>query len=84
MVGDCKTGKTTISKRITEDGVGFLYEPTVGVDFFVKTLAYEGKSVKVKLWDTAGDGKFKDIVAKYYEKGQFVVVVYATNNRASF
>lgn len=84
LVGDSKSGKTSISNRIIETNLSYENKPTVGVDFHVKTFNHEGRAVKLKLWDTAGDDRFKSIVVPYYEKAQFAVAVYAPHNRASF
>lgn len=32
----------------------FIIQPTIGIDFLVKNMTYKGATVRVQLWDTAG------------------------------
>ena len=42
------------------------FTPTIGIDFKIKTLRVRDKSVKLQLWDTAGQEKFFNITRSYY------------------
>lgn len=39
---------------------------TIGVDFTMKTLVIEGKRVKLQIWDTGGQERFRTITQSYY------------------
>ncbi len=43
-----------------------------------------GKKVKVQLFDTAGQEKFRSIVGSYYKGAQGIVLVYDIASRGSF
>ena len=45
------------------------FTPTIGIDFKIKTLRVRDKSVKLQLWDTAGQEKFFNITRSYYVSG---------------
>ena len=34
------------------------YQATIGIDFLSKTMYLEDRTVRLQLWDTAGQGKF--------------------------
>ena len=50
----------------------------------MKVIDVEGKKVKVQIWDTAGQDRFKTITESFYKNASGVVLTYAVNNRESF
>ena len=60
------------------------YKCTIGVDFLMKTLNLNGKTVKLQLWDTAGQEKYKSMVASYYRGANVALVVFDITSHASF
>ena len=46
LIGDAGVGKTSLLRRFTDD-VFTSDGPTIGVDFSIKTLEIDGKTVKV-------------------------------------
>ncbi len=42
------------------------FTPTIGIDFKIKTVRVRDKTVKLQLWDTAGQEKFFNITRSYY------------------
>lgn len=48
------------------------FTPTIGIDFKIKTLRIGDKTVKLQLWDTAGQEKFFNITRSYYVIHLFV------------
>ena len=45
----------------------------VGVDFKIRTVDIDGKKIKLQMWDTSGQERFKTITTSYY-KGSMVSV----------
>ncbi len=54
VIGDYGVGKTSIIRRYTEGFFSPNYKLTIGVDFAVKTITHEDKTIKLQLWDIAG------------------------------
>ena len=44
----------------------------------------DGQKVKLQIWDTAGEERFKNIQASYYKGANGILVVYDITNRESF
>ena len=44
----------------------------------------EGKRVKLQIWDTAGQEKYRSIVQTYYKGAVGIILVYSVNDRKSF
>lgn len=51
------------------------FTPTIGIDFKIKTLRVREKSVKLQLWDTAGQEKFFNITRSYYVRIEFFILM---------
>ena len=54
------------------------FTPTIGIDFKIKTLRVRDKTVKLQLWDTAGQEKFFNITRSYYVSSSVVVSLAST------
>jgi len=84
ILGDFCVGKTAIIKRKCENVFDHQYTTTIGVDFFNFKTTVDDKKVKVFIWDTAGQEKFKTIVKSYYNGTNGALLVYDITDRKSF
>jgi len=84
ILGDSATGKSAIMDRFCESVFSTNHIATIGVDFKYKTVDCEGKRIKLQIWDTAGQEKFRSIVQTYYKGAMGIVLTYAINDRKSF
>jgi GTPase SAR1 family protein len=48
---------------------------TIGVDFKIKTLNVDGTKIKMQIWDTAGQDRFKTITETYYKGSAGIILV---------
>ena len=86
LVGDTNTGKTTICNTIlNRNNKTMQYQPTIGIDFngTFETI-YTNTLIKVQLWDTAGQEKFRSIINSYYRNTCGTILTYNITNRTSF
>ena len=84
LIGDSSVGKTSVLLRYVEDKFNAEFQTTIGVDFKVSSFTINGKSVKLQLWDTAGQDRFKNIVASYYRGAHGILLMFDITNHASF
>ena len=84
FVGDAGVGKTQIINKFVKNKFSNDYNPTIGLDFYSKTINSNGKIIKLQLWDTAGQEKFRAITRTYYKSGHLIVFVYAVDDKNSF
>ena len=84
FVGDAGVGKTTIISRIMDSPFSDVYEPSIGIDFMSKNIKYHGQNVKLQIWDTAGQEKYKGLIPSYVRNSSIVFVIYDISNKTSF
>jgi len=85
LIGDSTVGKSSVLRYFTEGRHADISDPTVGVDFYARMVEVKpGLRVKLQLWDTAGQEKFKSITRSYYRNSVGVIVVYDITNRRTF
>ena len=66
VVGDTGTGKTNIIQTFDKGVTPNFTTPTVGVDYFAKTISVESNhKVKMQIWDTAGQEQYRSIIKGY-------------------
>lgn len=53
-----------------------LTQPTVGVDFLGKNVAYNNRQFRLQLWDTAGQERFRSLVPNYLRDAACAVFVF--------
>lgn len=76
FIGDVAVGKTSIINRFTDNEYREQYEPSVGVDFTSKSIKFQDKYIKLQLWDTAGQEKFKSLIPSYIRGASIVFLIY--------
>ncbi|ELR13392.1 Ras subfamily protein [Acanthamoeba castellanii str. Neff] len=57
LIGDSGVGKSALLLRFADDEYSESYISTIGVDFKIRTINIDDKSVKLQIWDTAGQGR---------------------------
>jgi Ras-related protein Rab-11A len=54
LVCDSGVGKSNIISKFTKNEFNFESKTTIGVEFASKVVNIDDKSIKVQIWDTAG------------------------------
>ena len=84
LIGNSGVGKSSIIQRYMKQTFENSYKCTIGVDFLMKTLEIKNKLVKLQLWDTAGQEKYKSMVSSYYRGANVALVVFDLTDHYSF
>ena len=58
-------------------------QPTVGIDFVTKTMQIEGETLRLQLWDTAGQQRFRALIPSYVRDADACLIVIDVSIRAS-
>lgn len=85
IIGDPTVGKTSFVQRYVQDSFRRDYKGTVGVDFALKILKWsESETIKLQLWDIAGQERFTWMTRVYYKDAQGCIIMFDLTNRNSF
>ena len=83
-LGDTMVGKSSIVLRFSDNKFDDNIFATIGIDFKTKFIKVGEATVKVLIWDTAGQEKFQNIAKNYYKGANGVLLVYDITNKKSF
>ena len=85
LLGDTEVGKTSIVKSLIEGEFDSECLPTIGLDKFEKKHCLDGgKEIKLIVWDTSGQERFRSIALKTVKHIEGIVLVFDVTNRKSF
>ena len=84
FVGDACTGKTSIINRIIDNPFNDTYEVSIGIDFMSKNIRFRGQNIKIQIWDSAGQEKYKGLIPSYVRNSSIVFIVYDVANHDTF
>ncbi|NWX88202.1 RAB7L protein, partial [Nothoprocta ornata] len=85
VVGDATVGKTSLVQRYAHDSFNRHYKSTVGVDFALKVVQWsDSETVRLQLWDIAGQERFTSMTRLYYREASACVVMFDVTNLSSF
>jgi small GTP-binding protein len=76
VVGELRTGKTSLIRQYVQGYFTGLYKETIGVDFACKALTLEDQTkVQLQLWDIGGHERCRNLTRVFYQEavGAFVV-----------
>ena len=84
-LGESGVGKTSIIRRYIHNIFDENNLSTIGLNFSFKEVKLKnGKSINIKLIDTAGQEKYKALAKSYFKNADAVLFVFAINDKHSF
>ena len=84
VVGESCVGKTSLLYKYSQGYITQEHLATVGIEFFTKEEEINGRKIRVKIWDTAGQELYKSITKNFYRNSDGVIIVYDVTDRESF
>ena len=84
LIGESSVGKTSIINRYTRDDFAQDLESTLGANYSQKKIVRHGKKIRLDLWDTAGQEKYRAIGRHFYKESYIVCLVYDITSKSSF
>ena len=84
IIGNSSVGKSCMLARYSEGEFPEGQKATIGIDFKLRQLDIDGRLVKLQIWDTAGQEKFRTITRAYYRGATGVLIIYDVTDEKSF
>jgi Ras-related protein Rab-11A len=84
VIGESEVGKSSLITRFTKDKFSVKLDPTIGVEVVNKFIELNDKKIKLQLWDTSGQDKYRAITRAYYKNTMGILLVYDISKQESF
>lgn len=86
LLGESGVGKTSIINRFINDTFDPNSLTSLGASFISKPLHIidKKKSLKLDIWDTAGQEKYRSLTKFFYKDAAIAILVYDITNQSSF
>ena len=85
LLGDSEVGKSCFLMRYADNVFVDNYITTIGLDYKLKYIQLDsGEIIKVQLWDTAGQDRYRTIAKNYYKGSHGILLLYDVTKTNSF
>ena len=84
LLGEMGVGKSNLLNAAADLGFDEISKSTVNSTYIEKRMKILNKEYKVKLWDTAGQEKYRALTKLFYQDSKVVIFVYDITNKKSF
>merc|ERR1711912_100142 len=84
IIGDTGVGKSCLLLQFTDKRFQPVHDLTIGVEFGARMITIDKKQIKLQIWDTAGQEKFRSITRSYYRGAAGALLVYDITRRETF
>ena len=85
LIGDTNVGKSQLLLRFTRNEFQLESRSTIGVEFATRNLRVaRTKVVKVQMWDSAGQERFRAMTSVFYRNALGALLVYDITNPKTF
>ena len=85
LLGDSEVGKSCFLMRYADNVFVENYITTIGLDYKLKYIQLDsGQVIKVQLWDTAGQDRYRTIAKNYYKGSHGILLLYDVTKTSSF
>ena len=84
LLGDSSVGKTSILLKYISNKFDESSISTVGVDYMDKIIDYNKFKIRLQIWDTSGEEKFRTITKNFYRNADGLLVVFDLTKKESY
>ena len=84
ILGDPYVGKTSFTQRLCINKFKNNYDSTLGACFQSKIIEYKDQKIKLDIWDTAGQDRYRSLIPMYYRSADIAIIFFDLTNDKSF
>ena len=83
-IGDQFVGKSSIINRYIDDKFNEKIKPTLAIDYKTKMIQKGENLIKISIYDTAGEEKYRHLIKNYYNGSNGILLVFDITDKNSF
>ena len=83
VIGETGVGKTSLTNKMVYNTFSHQYKATIGCEFALKILDFCGETIKIQLWDLAGQDKLGGVSRLYCRDASAAILVADITNPES-
>ena len=83
-IGDQFVGKSSIINRYIDDKFNENIRPTLAIDYKTKMIQKGENLIKISIYDTAGEEKYRHLIKNYYNGSNGILLVFDITDKNSF
>ena len=84
-LGNSAVGKSSFILKYIDNSFTLYYTATLGIDFKQKKIKLkDGRDVRLRIFDTAGQERYKSVSASFIKKADGVILIYDIGDLESF
>ena len=84
ILGDTNVGKTSLLLNYTDNYYVGSHVATVGIDYKFKSIKIKDIDVKLQIWDTSGQERFRSLAKNYLKNADGIIFVYDITDKKTF
>ena len=84
VIGDSRVGKTSLLLKYVDKSFPDEHISTIGVEYKEKLITKDGFNIRLQIWDTAGEERFRSITKSIYKNTHGVLFVYDITQKDTF
>ena len=84
IIGEAGVGKTSIINRYVKNILKNDQKPTIGIDYKTKIVVYNSKRIKLQIFDTSGQERFRTLTKNYYHGADGIIMVFDLKRNETF
>jgi small GTP-binding protein len=84
LIGEQAVGKSSLMNRYVDNVFEINIMGTAGLDLKKKIVEINNEKIKIYIFDTAGQERFRTIAKNQYKKADAIIIIYDVTDRKSF
>ena len=84
ILGDSNVGKTSLLLNYADNYFPDSHVSTIGIDYKIKEITIKDLEVRIQLWDTSGQERFRSMTHTFLKNANGIAFVYDITNKRSF
>ena len=84
ILGDSNVGKTSLILKYTDNYYADSHVATIGIDYKIKIVTINGVNLKLQIWDTSGQERFRSMTYTFLKNANGIIFVYDITSKKTF